>query len=392
LAGGRITAAGHLRHPTRGDPFVRVDIAHDLSSGEGNARFALEGLRFGGRLQPDDLTPAALGVVANVDGAVTGNGAIHWTARKVTSTGRFATSGMNLAAAFGPVEGLSTTLDFVDLLGIETALGQVASIKSINPGVAVTDGRVSFQLLPGNRARVEGGEWPFSGGRLTLLPSTLDFDVKGARHLIFRVTGLEAGAFINTFELNNLSATGTYDGLLPMIFDANGGRLVGGILVARQEGSPPLIVESSDNLTVPCDPGRQAGTLSYVGEVSNAEMGAYGKLAFDALKKLRYKCLTILLDGAIDGEFVTRIAINGVNQGGETSRQSAIMRPFLGLPFIFNVRIEAPFRGLLNTYQSFVDPTALIRGSLGPQFQSVLQNKLAVQASDSENNASKEGK
>jgi len=391
LADGRIVASATLRHPTRGGPFAKVDITHTLSSGVGEARFALENLRFGSALQPDDLTPMALGVVANVEGAVTGGAAIRWAGNAVTSKGSFTTENMNLAAAFGPVEGLATTLNFTDLLAIQTAPGQVATIRSINPGVEVRDGRVLFQLQPGNRARVEGGEWPFAGGRLTLRPSTLDFDAKGARHLIFRVTGLDAGAFINTMELKNISATGTYDGLLPMVFDASGGRIAGGILVARQEGMPPLLVENAQTLTVPCDPLRQAGTLSYVGDVSNADMGTYGKLAFDVLKKLRYKCLTILLDGAVDGEFVTRLAINGVNQGTEEARKSVIGRSFLGLPFIFNVRIEAPFRGLLNTYQSFVDPSALIRGSLGPQFQTVLENKLAVQPPDSEKRLNKEG-
>ncbi|MET0241578.1 MAG: YdbH domain-containing protein [Sphingobium sp.] len=391
MADGRITATGRLRHPTQGDPFATVQIAHDLSSGRGNARFALLRLRFGPALQPDDLTPMALGVVANADGTVTGEGEIRWTGDRVTSTGRFSTIDMNLAAAFGPVEGLSTTLNFTDLLSVETAPGQVATIRSVNPGVVATDGRVTFQLQPGARARIEGGEWPFAGGRLTLLPSTLDFDAKGARNLIFRVTGLDAGSFINTLDLKNISATGTYDGLLPMVFDATGGRIAGGILVARQEEAPPLVVENAQSLTVPCDPTRQAGTLSYVGEVSNAQMGAYGKMAFDALKRLRYKCLTILLDGAIDGEFLTRIAINGVNQGSEESRKSAIARQFLGIPFLFNVRIEAPFRGLLNTYQSFVDPSALISGSLGPQYQTVLENKLAVQPPESDKAVPKEG-
>jgi hypothetical protein len=55
------------------------------------------------------------------------------------------------------------------------------------------------------------------------------------------------------------------------------------------------------------------------------------------------------------------------------------------------VRIEAPFRGLLNTYQSFVDPSALVRGSLGPQYRTVLENKLAVQPPESENRVKKEG-
>lgn len=391
LANGRITAAGHLRHPARGPDVARVDIVHDLSTGAGNARLVADGLRFGPGLQPDDLTPVALGVVANVEGTVDGAGEIVWTETGVTSSGRFSTAGMNLAAAFGPVQGLTTTLNFTDLLALETAPDQVATVASINPGIEVLDGRIVFQLLRDQRARIEGGQWPFSGGTLTLLPTVLDFDAKRARNLTFRVEGMSAGAFINTLDLDNISATGTYDGLLPMVFDANGGRIVGGILVARQQGMPPLIVRDAQALTMPCDPRRQAGTLSYVGDVSNADMGMFGKLAFDALKNLRYRCLTILLDGAIDGEFVTQIAVNGVNQGSGEAMQSALLKPFLGLPFIFNVRIEAPFRGLLNTYQSFGDPTTVIRNSLGAQYQSVLKSGLAVQPPDSEKAASREG-
>ena len=105
-----------------------------------------------------------------------------------------------------------------------------------------------------------------------------------------------------------------------------------------------------------------------MGEVSNADLNAMARLAFDALKNLRYRCLAIRLDGAIDGEFVTRVSINGINQGTEEARRSFLARPFLGLPFLFNVRIEAPFRGLLNTASGLADPTKLINGSLGDQF------------------------
>lgn len=392
LKANRITAGGRLRHPVRGEAFATVAIGHDLGSGAGSADVRLTDLRFGGALQPDDLTPLALGVVANVDGRVEGDAAIRWDASGVTSsTGTFSTSGMDLAAAFGPVQDLATTLRFTDLLAIESAPGQVVTLGSVNPGIEAREGRIRYQLLPDQRVRIEGGEWPFSGGTLTLLPETLDMSGERERRLTFRVVGMDAGAFINTLELENISATGSYDGLLPMVFDANGGRIANGILVARQEGLPPLIVTDARTLTVPCDPARQAGTLSYVGQVSNAEMNMFGKLAFDALKNLRYRCLTILLDGAIDGEFLTRIAINGVNQGSIEARQSALARPFLGLPFIFNVRIEAPFRGLLNTYQSFTDPTTLIRNSVGQSFQSVLDAGRDVQPVESETMPVSEG-
>jgi len=156
--------------------------------------------------------------------------------------------------------------------------------------------------------------------------------------------------------------------------------------VARQPGRAPLILETTQGLNVPCDATLQAGDLSYVGEVSNAQLGAYGKLAFDALKHLRYRCLAIMLDGALDGEFVTRLTVNGINQGSEEARQSFITRPFIGLPFLFNVRIEAPFRGLLNTAAGIADPSKLISATLSEQAAPIITDNghLAVQPADSD--------
>lgn len=388
FANGRIDATGMLVHPVRKAAVAAVTIRHELGSGAGQAVLKLNRLRFGSGLQPDDLTPLALGIVANVEGVVEGEGHINWTADAVTSDGRFSTKDMNLAAAFGPVQGLSTTIRFTDLLGLRTAPGQVVTLASVNPGIEVHDGVIRYALRSNEQAVIEGGHWPFSGGDLELLPTTLDLDSRKPRNLAFRVVGLDAGAFINTLELKNISATGTFDGLLPMIFDATGGRIDGGLLVARQEGNPPLVLTSTAGINVPCDPTRQSGNLSYVGDISNAELNAFSKLAFDALKNLRYRCLAIMLDGALDGEFVTKLSINGINQGTEEARKSFLARPFLGLPFIFNVRIEAPFRGLLSTAAGLADPTVAIRNSLGEQLgdQSApaREDGLAVQPSESD--------
>jgi len=385
MADGHIEATGQLVHPARDIRVAAVTIRHDLSSGIGKADFAVDGLRFGHAIQPDDLTPLALGVVANVEGVVEGVGQIRWTGTQVTSDGQFSTRDMALAAAFGPVQGLTTTIRFADLLGMRTEPGQLVTLRSVNAGIEVNDGAIRYALLSNEQARIESGQWPFAGGTLELLPATLDLDSRKPRALTFRVVGLDAGAFINTLELDNISATGTFDGLLPMIFDQSGGRIEGGVLIARQQGDAARILSTTQGLSVPCDSTRQAGNLSYVGDVSNAEMNMFGKLAFDALKNLRYRCLVVFLDGALDGEFVTRVSVNGINQGTEEARKSFIARPFLGLPFIFNVRIEAPFRGLINTAAGLTDPSLLIRSNLGDQYAPKDGSGLAVQPSDSEN-------
>ena len=98
-------------------------------------------------------------------------------------------------------------------------------------------------------------------------------------------------------------------------------------------------------------------------------------LAFDALKSLRYSRLEITLDGALDGEFLTRIDLDGI------ARDPARHAPALGrhraawssagcssqlarIPFHFNIRIQGPFRALIATARSFEDPSELIRAAL----------------------------
>lgn len=385
LEDNHITAGGTLAEPRTGAPVTRVAIAHDLGTGAGHADLLVEGLRFDAALQPEDITRIALGVVANVDGVVTGQGRIRWDSAGVKSDGRFSTANMSLAAAFGPVTGLSGEIYFSDLLGLQTPSGQILRLGSVNAGVEATDGVVRYHLLPGQQVRIEGGTWPFSGGELTLEPTVLDFSAERPRYLTFRIIGLQAAEFINKLELENIAATGTFDGLLPMIFDNMGGRIVGGVLVARQHGLPPLYVDNVRALRVACDPDRQGGTLAYVGEVSNADLGMFGKLAFDALKSLRYKCLTILMDGDLGGEIVTQVAFNGVNQAPVGAEAMGLGRQLTGLPFIFNIRIEAPFRGLLNTARSFIDPGLAIRNYRNNGYQPVIENRLAVQPAESDN-------
>jgi translocation and assembly module TamB len=342
LVDGRIIATATLREPGKGVEIVKVTIDHNLGKGTGIAALDVPGITFGKQLQPEDLTRLTLGVIANVKGSVAGRGDIRWTPEGVTSTGRFATPNMDFAAAFGPVAGLKGAVNFSDLLALATPPGQSVTIASVNPGTLVTDGTIRYQLRPGQRIAVEGGYWPFAGGTLTLDPTVLDMGKPSDRRLTFRIDALDAARFIQTLEFENLAATGTFDGVLPMIFDETGGRIEDGRLTARAPG----------------------GTLAYVGEVSNAQMNVFAKLAFDALKSMRFQNLNIDLNGPLDGEIVSRVNFSGRNEAPLSPPKSFIARQFIGLPFKFNVTIRAPFRSLLNTARTFQDPTSLLQRTI----------------------------
>ena len=341
LRGPLIEATGSALAPTDGRRVADLRIVHNLTRGAGSADIAVPGLLFDKQLQPDQLTPLTFGVIADVRGTVTGEGRISWTPEGVASSGVFRTAGTDLAAAFGPVTGLAGEIRFTDLLALVSAPGQRVTVKSINPGVPVTDGVVTFQTLANSRVQVDGARWPFAGGALTLDPTLLDFSGPAERRLTFHVAGADAGKFLQTFEFDNLNATGVFDGTLPMIFDANGGRIRDGRLTVRPDG----------------------GTIAYVGELSRKNLGFWGNYAFDALKSLRYRSLDIVMNGPLAGEMLTEVRFAGVTQG-EGAKSNFLIRRLQRLPLVFNVRIRAPFRGLLDATASFYDPKRLIQRNL----------------------------
>jgi hypothetical protein len=372
LADNRVAATGWLVDPDTGTFVGNVDLSHSLATGAGRALIDVPGLRFDPAYQPDQLTRLTTGVVALVNGTVSGQGEIDWDPAGTRSTGTFSTKDMNLAASFGPVEKLSTTVHFTDLLGLVTAPGQLAEIGAVRTGIDVFDGRIRYQLLPGLKVRIEGARWPFAGGELELDETVLDFSKPSAKHLTFRVTGMDAARFVQQMEFSNINATGTFDGVVPMIFDEKGGQIVGGRLIARPEG----------------------GTLSYIGELTDKELGAYGKLAFDALKSLRYDKLAVTLNGALDGEFVAGIELNGIARdpsvaatpGGGIKNMVAnrALTQLAKIPFKFNITVRGPFRAVIGTARSLRDPTNLLQTVLPQMLRDKPTTTRTVQPQESE--------
>jgi hypothetical protein len=343
VAGDYVRASGTLHHPASGALVTDVSIEHRLSTGTGHAVLDVPGLTFGPNLQPEEITRLTEGVIALVNGTISGRGRIDWTAGgKVTSSGDFSTAGLDLAAPFGPVTGLAGTVHFSDLLGLTTPAGQVVTVKSINPGILVENGVIRYQLLPHQLVKIERGEWPFMGGRLILHETVLNFGRPSAKRLTFEVVGLDAHTFVQSLGFKELDASGSFDGVLPMIFDENGGRIVGGRLDSRPGG----------------------GELAYNGVVNKADLGAMGNIAFNALRDLRFKSMIIRLDGDLAGEFTSRLAIDGVGIGQTNSTQRIIRSLLAKIPLKLNVTIAGPFRALIATAKSVSDPRQVIKDVL----------------------------
>ncbi|MBS0255708.1 MAG: YdbH domain-containing protein [Proteobacteria bacterium] len=337
LADGRITAQADLRHPASDRVVAEVWIDHRLADARGQARLVVPDLRFDGQLQPDMLSHLALGTVANVAGAVSGEGQIDWAGGQVTSHGRFTTPGLDLAAAFGPAKGVAGTVEFTDLLGLVTAPDQRLTMAAINPGIEVTGGTLRFALQPGHVLAIGGAEWPFLDGKLRLRPTTMTLGAAEVRHYVLEVEGIEAAEFLQQTQMSNIGATGRFDGALPLVFDANGGRIEGGLLTSRPPG----------------------GNVSYIGALTYQDLSPMANFAFTTLKSLNYKQMAIGMEGSLAGELVTRLRIEGVSQGAGT-RRNFLTRQVARLPLRFNINVRGRFFELIGLVRSTYDATYLL--------------------------------
>ena len=337
LAENIISSTFTLRHPASGTPVTDVTLRHRLDDASGSASIAVPGITFGDTIQPRDLSELAYGVISAVRGTVNGSGRVDWTAEEVTSSGAFTSTGLDFAAAFGPVEGARGTVVFTDLLGLTTAPAQRLEIAMVNPGIEVDDGVVTFSLTDGTRLELESAEWPFLDGTLSMQPLVMNIGAPEERRYVFQIEGLQAARLIERMELNNLAATGLFDGVLPIVFDAMGnGKLEGGLLSARPPG----------------------GHVSYIGQLTYEDLSFVGNFAFQSLRDLAYDRMEVELDGPLTGELVTKVRLDGVRQGA-TAQTNFLTRRLARLPIRLVVNLRAPFYQMVSSMRSLYDPSSV---------------------------------
>jgi hypothetical protein len=348
LVDGAVDATAHLVAPKSAADLGDVIVHHDLTSGKGFAQVAIAGVTFrdpaakdkptAPGLQPADLSDLAKGVVANASGTIRGKARFDWNSAApdggVRGSGTFSSDDFDFAAALGPVEGLSGTIEFTDLVHLVTAPHQILKIASINPGIEVIDGMVDLELRAGQVVRLNRAQWPFEGGTIHLEPTDLNMAVSEPRKLTLVIAGLEAGRFLQHTNMSNLSATGMFDGRLPLVFDAQGGRIVGGQLVSRPPG----------------------GNVSYVGALSYRDLSPMANFAFRMLRSVDYASMTIGMDGDLAGEVITRVSFGGIHQGKGAER-NLITRQLAALPIRFDVNVRAQFYQLVGSLRSLYDPS-----------------------------------
>jgi hypothetical protein len=343
MRGGVIDARGLLLLDSQARNLASFTARHDVESGAGLASFSAEALQFGDALQPYEITELARGVVENVRGPASGAAEVTWDKEAVRANGRVRLEGVSLAMSTIPIiENVRGEVVFDDLFALTTPPGQQVSVGLVNPGIAVENGRLRFQLLGAQRVAVESAEFDFASGILALDPTiiTLGADEANVRLLL---RDLDAARLLSTLNFPDLHATGTIEGSFPLRLARNTAFVTNGELYAAPGG----------------------GTIQYVGTAGESATGA-ARVAFDALRSFDYDKLRITLNGDISGEVVSSISFTGENSGRPVDLTELAPIPGVsrvtarGVPFAFNVTVTAPFRRLAQTAAGFANPRDII--------------------------------
>ena len=245
-----------------------------------------------GLYQPKDLSPAAGAHFRDVSGSVEVSGEIDWQAGAFASDLNLAIRDLS-ADAFGTrIERLNTVINFDNVAPLSTPPGQLIAIAGVDAGLPLRDALISIDLNPGGVLVLESAAMKFAGGEVT--SGRASWTMGGDPDPIqLTVTGVDVGALFALADMDDLTATGTLDGTIPVRF-ADG----------------DLVIEDA-NLA-----SRQPGELHYLPEDVPAGLGADDAsidLVLEALSNFHYERIGVDLDRAAGGETVIGLHIAGAN-------------------------------------------------------------------------------
>ncbi len=348
LVGASLGAVGEVRTGASGALLGRLSVQHDVALNVGTASLTIRNLQFGPALQPLDLTEFARGAVISMDGSVSGTILARWGAGSFASNAMIDYDIAQMAIAAVPdIRAVRGALAFDDLLTFSTPPGQTVTIGVLNPGVALRDGAVRFQLLPGGTVAVEDARWQFAAGELTLDPTEIPLN-GGEAPLMLRLTEVEAQEAIDALGIQDLTIEGRVEGLFPVMLSASAAVIADGQLRAVA-------------------PGR----LAYTGPVGQG-MTSFADLAFDALSDFQYDDLAVVLNGDLAGDVDIDVRLSGLH--AQEDMDLSTLLPLPGgtrataddVPFRFNIAIHAPFRQLVDTGAGIADARRVVRRTQQP--------------------------
>ncbi len=295
-----------------------INIVYRFANGTGSASVDITDLPFSpSRLQPQSLISALRGKISRVEGLVSVNIDLSYTAdTPLTSSGTATIKNMNAGTLPGPFYGLNGDLKFSSFFPLQTDGQQKLTLDKFDPGLPLENGELLFEIIP-DGVKIDAAKWPLGSGQISLDPTIWRYTATQNK-VSLRVQDVSLGEFLKNVGGGKLKATGDVSGVFPVVIE--------GVKVHVQDGK----------LSV-----KDGGLIQYTSPQTDAAGSAneYAGMAFEALKNFKYEELEASLNGPLDGAMSLRMKFGGSNP-----------EVLYGTEFKFNVGIEGE---LLNILRSF---------------------------------------
>mgnify|MGYP001125707777 CR=1 FL=1 len=268
-----------------------VTASHDIDRNVGSASVEVQDLIFSPVvLQPGQISPL-LEDFENVTGTVDVRGSVRWNGAAITPD--LSLHITDMSGSYDDVEftRMNTVVKLSSLNPLETPPGQLLSIATIDPGVPISDARITFSLQNGDTLAIEQATLTLAGGAVTAANQAIAF-VGDEQRLHLTVTGVDLDALLALTELDNLEAQGTLDGGIPIVI-VNGDVVIPEAWLSARE--PGYIRYAADDL----------------GAVRGANEGV--DLMLDLLENFLYDELDLRLMRPVAGSMQVSFRILGRN-------------------------------------------------------------------------------
>ena len=245
-----------------------------------------------------------------VAGGLRAEAEVTWTAEGLTGGAKIAVEDLSFDSGAAEVRGLDLDLSLSSLMPPASAPGQRLTVRRIDPGVALDEVAVRFQIHPGDplRLAIERGQFQVSGGRVLLRDLLLDPQAPRL-DLPLDIEGLDLAELFRILDIEGLSGSGRLSGRIPVALEGETVTIANGRLAAEAPGT--LRFESA----------QASHALAAAGE--DAE------LLLRALQDFRYDELSLSIDKPAAANARLALVLLGHNPDVKDGR-----------PFRLNINLE----------------------------------------------------
>jgi hypothetical protein len=326
----------------KGQPLGKGEGGHEVRTGRGEAIFDSGILTFKYGLQPDGLIPALRGVISSATGTTEGRARFVWAPNE---TGSSATVNLDNVSFAGPgvavtrTEGVAGKIVFSNLAPVATAGEQTLSIRKIDlDALKLENGGMRFEMPGDETLRIAEAEFPWFSGVIGVYDAAINIG-GGTAQTSLQIDDVDLGQLLKYPNVEGLSGEGTIEGVLPIVFEGGRAFIRSGVLSAKGGG---LIRYENKN----AEPAFQANEQT--------------KLAYEVLKEVRFRNLSLVIDGPLDGELNFRIVFDG--EGAIPVKTRAGSTRVLS-PIIYRLTMNVPLLKLAQGAKAAVDPIGLLKSA-----------------------------